>query len=160
MVVEREDDVGDLDLSDGFSIALAVRLDSRRAICTRTDWLPLQLLRELLFDFFDQVVFEAHGGADLVFEISARPLILTLFPSQVVALVNLQLNSVIAGCDRGHVPLELPNLISLVEVPQRDGEKIRDQAADCDCRGNLEVLMVKIALFLDASVLRIEERVI
>ena len=89
------------------------------------------------------MIFEAQGRADVILEISSRLLVLMVVPVPIVIAVYLELDSVITGRDRREIPLELPHLVALIEMPQRDGKKIRNEAAGCNRGGHLVVLLVQ-----------------
>ena len=90
----------------------------------------------------NNVLFETHGRADLIFEVSTRGPEDIVIPVSIVVWVDPELNRVITGCDSCHVPLHLLYFSTLEEVSEGDSEEVRDRQTDTNCRGNLEVLLV------------------
>lgn len=103
--MEREDDVGDLNLGHRCPIALAVLFLGQRAISTLVQRRSLHLHRQHVLNVFDQVTFKTHGWADPVLKIAIGILVHVVVPVPVAITVNLQLDCVVTCCDRGNVPL-------------------------------------------------------
>ena len=103
------------------------------------------------------MILQAHGWADFIFKVAIWLLILMVVPLPVVVLVDLEFHGVVAGCDRGHVPFELLNFTTLVQLSEANREQVSDNEADCNRCGHLDVLLVQDRFRLDALILGEDE---
>ena len=81
---------------------------------------------ELLLDLLCEVLLESVCRGDLMFEGTIRGAVNLALPPIVAIGLNCELNRVVASGDSRDVPLELLDLIALVESPDGDSEEEAD----------------------------------
>lgn len=103
------------------------------------------------------MLFQAKSRCNLVLVVTSRAPELVIVPLAIAVSVNVQLDGVVTSRDRCHVPLQLLQLASLVQVAQRDSEPVRDNTAYKASGRHLEVLIMQLVFCLHACELGKEE---
>ncbi len=116
---------------------------------------------QLLLNFSAHELFQTQSRGDLVLVITTWLPVLIVVPLCTVSiLIDLELDGVITGSNRSHVPFKLLDLAALVKMAKRNCKQVGNQATYVTCGSHLEILIVERSLILDTSVLGEEKRLL
>ena len=100
------------------------------------------------------------GWRDTFLEIPASPAVLEIIKLAVSSRVDDILNGVVTCRYCGYIPFELQDLATLEEMAKRDSEQVGNQDADGNGRCHDVILILLLALRLDAFELREEKGIL
>jgi hypothetical protein len=130
-VVERELDVGDLNVRESWFRVLRFALEADCNI------LGEQISVEVLLDSFLEMHLQAEAWRDTLAVGTILSHVTEFEPFAVGFLEDLPFDGVVASSDGGHVPLHLLNLSALVQVSDLNQEEETDKNSHATHKGGL-----------------------